>query len=166
MKIESCSQASLIGFKRSLKNGSPSCRARTGNCCTTLSLIRQFLSCERSVRLGMIDSCKFSIPMTAFKFSKRLNRFKRTSELSSRSRLRKMGRTWSFVGPRSIIGQIDKIFSARADRTYVNESLSKSLRFGMILTMIDYASKILQKSDNLPTAAVLTSDSASLRKFA
>lgn len=70
------------------------------------------------------------------------------------------------VGALSIIGQIERIFSAKADLTYVNESFSKSLRFGIIFMMIDCASKILENSASLPTAAVLTSDSASLRKAA
>jgi hypothetical protein len=70
------------------------------------------------------------------------------------------------VGALSIIGQIERIFSAKADLTYVNESFSRSLRFGIIFMMIDCASKILENSASLPTAAVLTSDSASLRKAA
>ena len=117
VKIESFSQATLIVLSLLLKNCSPSCRARTGNCSTTLSLMRQFLSWDSSVRLGMIDCYKSSIPITWFRSSSLLNKFRRTSEFSSLSRLRKMGRMSSLVGPRSMMGQIERMFSARADLT-------------------------------------------------
>jgi hypothetical protein len=44
-------------------------------------------------------------------------------------------------------------------------SVCNFFKQGMILLMIMLASKILQKSDNLLTAAVLTSDSESWRKL-
>jgi hypothetical protein len=93
-----------------------------------------------------------------------LKRLSLTSELSSRRRARKIGRICSLVAALSIIGQITSRFSAKALLTYWNVSVCNFLRHGMILLMMDYASRILQKSESLLTAAVLTSDSESERK--
>ena len=97
-----------IGFNFSTKKGSPSCLASTGNCSTTESLMRQFLSYESSVRAGMIDWDRFSIPITWFRSSNLLKRLSLTSELSSLSSAKKRGRMCSFVAGFSMMGHILK----------------------------------------------------------
>ena len=58
------------------------------------------------------------MPNTLFKSSSLLNRFSLTSELSSLSKARNIGRTCSFVAALSMIGQIARRFSERALLTY------------------------------------------------
>jgi hypothetical protein len=98
----------------SVKNYSPSYLASAGYYSTTESLIRQFLSSLKSFRAGTMDCYRFSRPMTWFNDSSLLNRFNLTSLDSSRSKARNIGSICSLVGPFSIIGQIERMFSARA----------------------------------------------------
>ena len=153
-----------MGLSFSLKKASPSYLARTGNCSTTDNLILQFLSWLSSVRAGMIDWARCSIPNTLFKSSKRLKRFSLTSELSSLSRAKNMGRTCSFVACFSMIGQRGSRFSARAALTYWKLSVYNFFKVGTILAITVGPSRSLQKPARRPTAAVLTSDSLSARK--
>lgn len=117
-KMLSLNQVMQIGFNFSTKKASPSCFAKMGKSSTTESLILQFLSCDSSVKAGMMDWLKVSMPITLFKSSNRLNKFNLTSELSSLNRAKKSGNTCSFVAGFSIIGQIERRFSARALLTY------------------------------------------------
>ena len=117
MNIESVSQVMQIGLSFWLKNSSPSYPANTGNCSNTESLILQFLSLLSSVREGIIDCSSSLIPITLLRSSNLLKRFKRTSELSSLSRFKKIGKMCSLVCALSMIGQIERIFSASADLT-------------------------------------------------
>ena len=103
-----------IGISFSVKKDSPSCLAKVGYCSTTDSLILQFLSSLRSLSAGTIDYYRFSKPITQFKSSSLLNKFKRTSDDSSLSKAKKIGNTCSLVGPFSIIGHIANKFSASA----------------------------------------------------
>ena len=107
-----------IGASFSLKNASPSCLARIGNYSTTESLILQFLSWDSSVKAGIIDWDRFSIPRTLFKSSSLLKRLSLTSDDSSLNKAKKMGKICSLVLALSIYGQIPKIFSASALLTY------------------------------------------------
>lgn len=161
----SLNQVMHIGFNFSTKKGSPSCFARMGNYSTTENLILQFLSYDSSVSAGMIDYDRFSIPITWFKYSSLLNKLRRTSELSSLNNAKNRGNMCSFVAAFSITGQIERIFSAKALRTYWKVSIYSFFRHGMILAIIVGPSKILQKSESLLTAAVLTSDSESCKKL-
>ena len=58
------------------------------------------------------------MPITEFKDSMRLKRFRRTSDDSSRRRAKKIYKTWSFVAFTPTIGAIANKFSARAYLTY------------------------------------------------
>ena len=159
----SLSHVIQIGLSFSTKNASPNCLARVGNCSTTENLILQFLSCDSSVKAGIIDYDKFSIPITMLRSSSLLNRFRRTSELSSLSKARKRGRICSFVAFLSMMGQRARRFSARALLTYWKVSVCSFLMHGTILLMIVAASRILQKSARREDAAVRTSDSESCK---
>jgi len=117
-KILSLSHVIQIGANFSLKNASPSYLARIGNYSTTESLILQFLSWDNSVNAGIIDCDRFSMPRTLFKSSSLLNKFSLTSDDSSLSKAKKMGKICSLVLALSIYGHIPKIFSARALLTY------------------------------------------------
>ena len=119
-KMLSLSHFMQTGANFSVKNASPSSSAILGYCSTTESLIRQFLSSLRSLRAGTIACYRFSRPITLFKSLSLLKRLRRTSDDSSLRSAKKIGRMCSFVGPFSIIGQIESMFSARACRTYVN----------------------------------------------
>lgn len=114
----SLNQAMQIGESFSLKKASPSCLARMGNCCTTDCLILQFLSYDNSDRAGMIDCDRFSIPSTLLSSSSLLNRLSLTSDESSLSRAKKIGRICSLVLPLSITAHSARIFSASALFTY------------------------------------------------
>ena len=103
-----------IGINFWVKNYSPNYFANEGYYSTTESLIRQFLSSLKSYNAGTIDCCKISRSITLLRNSSLLNRLRRTSEDSSLNNSKKMGRMYSVVGPFSIMGQIDKRFSARA----------------------------------------------------
>jgi len=103
-----------------VKNYSPSYYASAGYYSTTESLILQFLSSLKSFNAGTIDYYRFSSPITLLRSSSLLNRLSLTSEDSSLSKAKKIGKTCSFVGPFSIIGQIVRRFSANAYLTYVN----------------------------------------------
>jgi hypothetical protein len=107
-----------MGLSFSLKNYSPSCLARIGNCSTTDNLILQFLSWLSSVRAGIIDWDKFSMPRTLFISSSLLNKFNLTSEDSSLNKAKKIGKICSFVAALSIMGQRASKFSANEDLTY------------------------------------------------
>lgn len=107
-----------IGIRLSLKKCSPSCLAKTGNYSTTDILILQFLSWLSSVKAGIIDYDRFSIPITAFRSSSLLNKLSLTSELSSLSNAKKIGNMCSFVAYFSIIGHKAKIFSDKELLTY------------------------------------------------
>lgn len=111
---ESLSHWKHMGINFSVKNTSPSYLAKAGNCSTTDSLILQFLSSLRSLRAGTIDYCKFSRPMTLLSSSSLLNKFNLTSEVSSLSSVKKIGKICSLVGPFSIILQMERRFSASA----------------------------------------------------
>jgi hypothetical protein len=104
----------------SVKNYSPSYLAKPGYYSMTESFILQFLSSDKSFNAGTIDCYKFSNPITLFNSSSFLNKLSRTSLDSSLRRAKNIGSIWSFVGPFSIIGHTDKMFSARACLTYVN----------------------------------------------
>lgn len=161
----SLNQVMHMALSFSTKKASPSYFARVGNCSTTECLILQFLSCESSVKAGIIDCDKFSIPITWFKSSSLLNRFSLTSELSSRRRAKKSGRMCSLVAALSTIGHRANRFSANALLTYWKVSVCNFLRHGIIFSTIVLPSSTLQKSESLLTAAVLTSDSESYKKL-
>lgn len=160
----SLSQVIQIGFSFSTKNASPSCLASVGNCSTTECLILQFLSYDNSVKAGIIDWERFSIPITWLRSSSLLKRLRRTSELSSLSKARKSGRMCSLVALFSTSGHNANKFSASALLTYWKVSVCNFLIQGTILLMMVFASRILQKSASLEAAAVRTSDSESYKK--
>lgn len=54
---------------------------------------------------------------TECKSSRRLNKFRRTSEFSSLTKAKKIGKIWSFVTERPTIGQSANKFSASAHFT-------------------------------------------------
>ena len=89
-----------------MKNCSPNYLANAGYCSTTDSFILQFLSSLKSLRAGTMLCCKFSRPITLLRSSSLLKRFNLTSDDSSLSKAKKIGRICSFVGPFSIIGHI------------------------------------------------------------
>lgn len=161
----SLNQVIQIAFNLSTKNASPSYLARVGNCSTTECLILQFLSWESSVKAGIIDYERFSMPMTWFRSSSLLKRFNLTSELSSLRSAKKRGNMCSFVAALSIIGQIANRFSAKALLTYWKVSVYSFFKQGIIFSTIVLPSRTLQKSDSLLTPAVLTSDSESCKKL-
>jgi len=97
-----------------VKNCSPNCFAKPGYYSITESFMRQFLSSLKSFKAGTIDYYKFSKPIILSRQSSLLKRFRRTSEDSSLNNAKNIGSICSVVGPLSIIGQIDKIFSASA----------------------------------------------------
>ena len=105
------------------------------------------------------------MPRTLLRSSKRLKRFNLTSEDSSLSRAKKIGKMCSFVLGLSITAHRASTFSASALLTYWKVSVCNFFKHGMIFVTMFYASRILQKSANLETAAVLTSDSESDRKL-
>ena len=109
-----------IGINFSVKNYSPSYFASDGYYSTTESLIRQFLSSDKSCKAGTIECCKISRSITLFRNSSLLNKLRRTSDDSSLSSSKKIGKIYSVVDSFPMIGQIDKRFSARACLTYVN----------------------------------------------
>lgn len=117
-KMLSLNQVIQIAFNFSTKKASPSCLAKVGNCSTTECLILQFLSYDSSVKAGIIDYERFSIPITEFKSSSLLNKLSLTSELSSLRRAKNRGKMCSLVEALSTTGHSAKIFSARADLTY------------------------------------------------
>ena len=160
----SLSHVIQMGLSFSTKNASPSCLASVGNYSTTENLILQFLSCDNSVKAGIMDWERFSIPITWLRSSSLLKRLRRTSELSSLKRARKSGRMCSFVAAFSTRGQSANKFSARALLTYWKVSVCNFLIQGTILVMIVLASRILQKSARRDDAAVRTSDSESCKK--
>ena len=122
------------------------------------------MSSLKSFNAGTIDYYKFSSPITLFSSSSLLNRFSLTSEDSSRSKARKIGKISSFVGPFSTIGDTARRFSAKAYLTYPNWSSYNFLRFGITLLIRVSASRIVPKSLRRLMAAVLTSDSESSKK--
>lgn len=116
----------------SLKKGSPSCLASIGNCWMTDVFILQLFSFESSSRLGTIDCCRSVIPITWLRSSSRLNKFSLTSEDSSRSSNRKMGRMCWLVFAFPRIGHRERMFSASAHRTYTKLSFYRSVKQGTI----------------------------------
>lgn len=163
-KMLSLSQAIQIGESFSLKKASPNYLAKMGNCWTTDCLILQFLSWDNSERAGMIDCERFSMPSTLFSSSRRLKRFSLTSDESSLSKAKKIGKMCSLVLPLSITAQRARTFSASALFTYWKESTCNFFKQGMILTIMLYASRMRQNSASREAAAVRTSDSESERK--